>query len=112
MLHKESVNEKTLGLINSLQNDLFLKGFILVGGTGLTLQIGHRMSVDIDFFTRKEFDTTELRGYLEKEYFFEEQYQHKNTLKGLINGVFVDFIRHDYPDIDNPVETGGMIISS
>ena len=83
-----------------------------MGGTGLALQIGHRMSVDIDFFTRKEFDTPELRDYLEKEYFFEEQYQYKNTLKGLINGVFVDFIRQDYPDIEKPVETGGMIISS
>jgi Nucleotidyl transferase AbiEii toxin, Type IV TA system len=33
-----------------------LSGFILVGGTALALQIGHRMSVDIDLFATKEFD--------------------------------------------------------
>ena len=29
--------------------------FYLAGGTGLALQIGHRESVDFDFFSRDEF---------------------------------------------------------
>lgn len=33
-----------------------LKEAYLAGGTALALQIGHRISVDFDFFTRKEFD--------------------------------------------------------
>ena len=32
----------------------------LAGGTACALQIGHRISVDLDFFTPEEFDTKEL----------------------------------------------------
>lgn len=36
------------------------EGFYLAGGTALALQIGHRDSVDFDFFTHGPFDTTRL----------------------------------------------------
>lgn len=44
-----------------------LKGqFYLAGGTGLALQIGHRDSIDFDFFTETDFDTALLLQKLEK----------------------------------------------
>lgn len=103
MLHKETVSHTTLGLIKTLQADSMLQGFLLVGGTALSLQIGHRISIDIDFFTQDEFDAMELLEHLEQTYAFQLQYMHKNTLKGIIDGVFVDLIRHNYKLIDNPV---------
>jgi hypothetical protein len=36
-------------------------GFVLYGGTALALQLGHRVSVDFDFFTSDPFDPAELR---------------------------------------------------
>ncbi len=33
-----------------------LSSFSLVGGTALSLQIGHRKSEDLDFFTDRSFD--------------------------------------------------------
>jgi hypothetical protein len=75
---------------------MVLNDFVLVGGTALSLQVGHRISVDIDFFTRKEFDNNQLLEHLEQNYGFQEQYSHKNTLKGIVDGVFVDLLRHDY----------------
>jgi len=56
MLHKETVTPATLDLIYTLQRDVLLSDFFLVGGTALSLQIGHRISNDIDFFTRESFD--------------------------------------------------------
>jgi Nucleotidyl transferase AbiEii toxin, Type IV TA system len=47
--------------------------FRLVGGTALSLQIGHRMSVDIDLFTDAEYgsiDFKAIREYLEIKYPF------------------------------------------
>lgn len=41
------------------ESDL-LKEAYLAGGTALALHIGHRISVDFDFFTRKEFDENYL----------------------------------------------------
>lgn len=103
MLYKETVDHRTLELIKTLQADHMLEGFLLVGGTALSLQIGHRISIDIDFFTQDEFEAQELLEYLEQTYTFQLQYMHKNTLKGIINGVFVDLLRHNYKLIENPV---------
>jgi len=112
MLHKETVSDTTLELIKNLQADNMLQGFLLVGGTALSLQIGHRISIDIDFFTQDDFDTRELLEYLEQTYAFQLQYMHKNTLKGIIGGVFVDLLRHNYKLIDNPVTIDNIKMAS
>jgi hypothetical protein len=46
MLHTETVAPKTLELLNKLMNDTTFNHFLLVGGTSLSLQLGHRLSVD------------------------------------------------------------------
>jgi hypothetical protein len=38
--------------------------FVLYGGTAIALRLGHRISVDFDFFTGGEFDPFTLRGRL------------------------------------------------
>lgn len=38
----------------------------LAGGTACALQLGHRISVDLDFFTAKEFDAKDLIKSLKK----------------------------------------------
>ena len=108
MLHKETVSQTTLDLIKKLQKDPEFSEFILVGGTSLALQIGHRISVDIDFFTREDFDINDSLEYLEQNYAFQMQFSRKNILKGIIQGVFVDFIKHDYKIIDKLVEEEGV----
>ena len=39
-------------------------GFVLYGGTGITLRLGHRASVDFDFFTDKALDRRALQRAL------------------------------------------------
>nr|NQU90309.1 nucleotidyl transferase AbiEii/AbiGii toxin family protein [Bacteroidota bacterium] len=112
MLHTETVNTETIELIKELQSDRVLKDFILVGGTSLSLQIGHRISIDIDLFTQHEFDNQKMLEHLEEHYMFHVQYQHKNTLKGTIQGVFVDFIRHNYPIIRKEELLEGVRLAS
>ena len=38
------------------------EGFVLYGGTALALRLGHRQSVDFDFFTSRTFSPTQLRA--------------------------------------------------
>jgi len=52
------------GLAYMLMGDAQLNDFILVGGTALALQIGHRKSIDLDFFTENTFNENELSEYL------------------------------------------------
>lgn len=112
MLHKETVDGNTLELIEKLQSDIMLQDFVLVGGTALSLQIGHRLSIDIDFFSKEEFDPQELLEHLEQHYGFREQYRHKNTLKGIVNGISVDLLRHNYDYVVPPKSVGGITMAS
>ncbi|MDF1547212.1 MAG: nucleotidyl transferase AbiEii/AbiGii toxin family protein [Bacteroidales bacterium] len=50
MLHFKSVEPKTLELLKKIQKVPELRNLRLVGGTGLSLQYGHRKSIDIDLF--------------------------------------------------------------
>ncbi|NJN50232.1 MAG: nucleotidyl transferase AbiEii/AbiGii toxin family protein [Polaribacter sp.] len=51
MLHFETVHPATLAILKRLSALPELAEFQLVGGTSLALQIGHRQSIDLDFFT-------------------------------------------------------------
>jgi hypothetical protein len=112
MLHTEAVSDNTLGLIKKIQSDPFFEGFMLVGGTALALQIGHRISDDIDFFTRTSFDNREALEHLEHHYGFREEYRHSYTLKGIINGIFTDFLKHDYDLIADTVNIESITMAS
>ncbi|MFH1902309.1 MAG: nucleotidyl transferase AbiEii/AbiGii toxin family protein, partial [Candidatus Omnitrophota bacterium] len=54
----------------------------LAGGTACALQIGHRISVDLDFFTAKEFDAKELIRSLKKIAKFKVERQSWGTILG------------------------------
>lgn len=60
--------------------DSFFDEFILVGGTALSLLIGHRKSIDLDFFITKDFDESRLVKHLQENYSFELDYLSKNTV--------------------------------
>lgn len=53
----------------------FLKeeGFYLAGGTGLALQIGHRRSLDFDFYTPQEYLPAEIYQQYLKQHRNQEQ---------------------------------------
>jgi putative NADH-flavin reductase len=71
MLFTETVAPKTLELLTRLMNDASFNHFLLVGGTSLSLQMGHRISIDLDLFTNESFDEHKLAEYLRREYQFE-----------------------------------------
>ncbi|MDD4460386.1 MAG: nucleotidyl transferase AbiEii/AbiGii toxin family protein [Proteiniphilum sp.] len=50
MLHMETVESDTLDLVKRIQALPVLSETRLVGGTALALQLGHRLSIDLDFF--------------------------------------------------------------
>ena len=52
-LEKKYIPPPALAILSQLQKDNTLDDFFLVGGTALALQLGHRLSVDIDLFIDK-----------------------------------------------------------
>lgn len=51
MLYYNTVNELLKQILLTLMSAEVFAPFRLVGGTALSLQLGHRMSIDIDLFT-------------------------------------------------------------
>lgn len=95
-----------------IAEDIFTP-FRLVGGTSLSLQIGHRMSVDIDLFTDNEYgsiDYVAIKDFLENKY----SYCSSRNLDNVSFGTYFevgnskdDFVKIDlyYTDefIENPI---------
>lgn len=86
------------------------KPFRLVGGTALSLQLGHRMSVDIDLFTAatyKSIDFKAIREFLELKY----PYFSSRNLDNLAFGTYFevgnskdDFVKIDLYYTDEFIE--------
>ncbi len=54
MLKLEALTAKTRPVYDLLSNQLALENFVLIGGTAMALQMGHRLSEDLDFWLPAE----------------------------------------------------------
>lgn len=111
MLHKETVSTEMWELLQKLMKDEMLKDFTLVGGTALALKLGHRLSIDIDLFTTKDYNSKALINYLQNEYKATNDIIFENTIMTYIENIKVDLLAHKYPIIamDNISENIRMI---
>ncbi|HEY5589625.1 MAG TPA: nucleotidyl transferase AbiEii/AbiGii toxin family protein [Paludibacter sp.] len=112
MLHTETVTTKTLELLTQLMSDSTFDQFLLVGGTSLSLQLGHRISVDLDLFSNKTFNENVLVDTLRTNYHFELDFLDKETVKGEIGGVKIDCIAHKYLWLNEPTVESGIRLAS
>lgn len=102
MLHTKTVEPHTLSLIQSLQSKSYTKNFLLVGGTALALQIGHRTSMDIDLFTNERFDVANFLTSLRIDYGLSIRNQMKHALLVDIDHVKTDFVFQPSIIIEEP----------
>src|SRR3989344_7654374 len=100
LMHYEELDEKRQALLPAL--GAFKEDFYLAGGTALALQIGHRVSVDFDFFTEKDFETEELYERIQKVFGEVSRTQESaNTLAIIVqNDVRVSFMKYPYQLLD------------
>lgn len=91
-------------LIKGAKEDLALLGqscilenAYLAGGTALALQLGHRISADLDFFTDKEFVPKVFSNELSKLGSFEEEQSDKGTVLGIFEGIKFSLFIYKYP---------------
>jgi hypothetical protein len=98
LLHLETIAPRTLALLKELMADSACAEFALGGGTAIALQIGHRISIDLDLFTTSTFTGSELLGRLNCRDRCEViSAESANTLLLMIDGIKVDMIRFNYP---------------
>jgi len=60
MLYYNTVNQLLKSTLNTLMQSDVLSSFRLVGGTALSLHLGHRESIDIDLFSDVDYGTLDF----------------------------------------------------
>ena len=97
MLRLSTIQPATLELLKSLMKVSDLSNFNLVGGTALALQLGHRLSIDLDLIGDEKFDPDILFSSLSQLGETKLNFKSNNTLGLFINDIKVDIIRYSFP---------------
>lgn len=99
MLHFDAIPESVKLLLEQLAPQEALEHFALGGGTSLALRFRHRLSVDLDFFTVREFSPDQM---IEKLNFDSSTVINRvaNSLTMDVKGVKLELLRHAYPTLD------------
>lgn len=113
MLQTQSVNPNLLRVLKELMSIELLHSLNLVGGTSLALQIGHRVSIDIDLFGAIDFDYPKIVHDFRSigNVRILSQSKHINIFS--IDDIKVDFVNYSYPLLDPIIiEDGIRMIST
>jgi len=89
-----------------------IRSFYLAGGTGLALQLGHRRSVDLDFFTAQSFDAEALAVRLKQVGSTETTLLGTRTLKVSIDDIETSFFPYPHPLLFPTLEYRGVAVAS
>lgn len=110
-MHLEALKSEQKRILKKLRN---FKEYYLAGGTALALQIGHRISVDFDFFTTKEIPSNlfEKVKRIFKGYKISAEVNNLEQLTVEIDGVGLTFVKYPFPLIFKLVEYQGIYLLS
>jgi len=103
MLQYHTVEPATLDLLKKISAIPSFSSHRLVGGTSLALQFGHRLSVDLDFFSTEQFDHEEILFNLKSIGKIEIVSRSKFINCFFINDVKVDFVSLPYQWLEEPM---------
>lgn len=112
MLQTNTVKKSTFELLKQLQGEPLLSRTRLVGGTALSLQIGHRESEDLDLFCTEPLDFMLVQRLLIEKYEFIPSVITENTLIGFVNGVKIDVIYHPFPWLEKSIDNQNVRIAT
>jgi predicted nucleotidyltransferase component of viral defense system len=100
-----------MDMLIKLQKERIFEQYILAGGTALSLQIGHRKSVDLDFFTSGRLNSENILKYMEINFYnnyeiFRNDFD--NILQISANKINLDFVSTPAIVIEEPVRAEGV----
>lgn len=94
---REVIKPEVEQTLRDLQQNSLLTPFYLAGGTGLALHLGHRRSVDLDFFAPETFKEDLLLQKIQTFREFSLVAKEPGTLHTQIGGTKVSFFAYAYP---------------
>jgi hypothetical protein len=103
-MHEKVLPRGSKNLLDKLARiaPALLKDWILAGGTGLALHLGHRVSEDFDFFRTDAFDVRAFHRLFRSAGTYETLQEADHTLTVLIKGVKLSLFRVANPFLFKP----------
>ncbi|HEB62427.1 MAG TPA: hypothetical protein ENI82_04660 [Bacteroidetes bacterium] len=112
MLQTQAVEAQLLELLKDLMKEDLFQSFYLVGGTSLSLQLGHRNSIDIDLFGSDYLDNIEILEILNRLGKVTTLKQSKVIKIYEVNGIKVDIVSYQYPWLEPAKVIEGIRLAS
>ena len=108
-MHQEALNKQGQEIFSRLSH---FKNFYLAGGTALTMQIGHRISIDFDLFSKKPISKKLLSNV--KQVFSGQKIvpsvNNSDELTVFANTIKITFLFYPFPIIKRRVQYKGVSI--
>jgi len=99
-----------------LRQQSWLEGYYLAGGTALALQIGHRVSTDLDWFTPTHLLETAGREAIRSNLMLSKMYEDKSEQDGQlycrVAGADVSFIYQHHALIESTIDYNSIPLAS
>ena len=111
-MFKKPLLPDTLRAIKLVSKIPTVSNAYLAGGTGLSLHLGHRISVDLDFFSKEKFREESLSLELSKIPKYKEEGKSWQTVWGLIGETKFSLFYYKYPLLKDPENFEGIKVTS
>lgn len=102
ILHYETVTPLLKKILHKIMENPIFDPFYLVGGTSLSLRLGHRKSIDIDLFTNAPYGSLNFKDF--EKYFYDKYNYHdcldKTELVGLGRSYYIGESEDDSVKVD------------
>lgn len=108
MLQTNTVDPATLAILKKVMQMPVFQPFNLVGGTSLSLQIGHRISIDLDMFTHLPYENATIIEALKPLGQLDILVDKPPFLQVRLDDVKMDFLKFPYDFVQDFIEVEGV----
>ncbi|MFA6047427.1 MAG: nucleotidyl transferase AbiEii/AbiGii toxin family protein [Parcubacteria group bacterium] len=95
----QAIDKKTKRVFEKIAQTPIAKNFYLAGGTALALQLGHRKSIDLDWFCQNDFSNAEIKNQLASIGHLDIRSEDEGTIHGQLDGINITFLRYRYDQL-------------
>lgn len=111
-LKTSGISKYLMETLKTLQEYPLFDDYNLVGGTALSLQLGHRISIDIDLFTEKDMDRTAIGDFVKSKIDINAKIRNNsvNIFQMVLEkeNLKIDFVKLPYGLLDPLIITEGI----
>ncbi len=95
-MFNQAINNKTKLVLEKIAQSGLSDSFYLGGGTALAIQLGHRESIDLDWFSQNDFSNKAIKEKLSSLGELEIVGEEDGTINATLDEVKVSFLRYKY----------------